>query len=609
MPAQADARPRQRRRRVCTACDACHRRKIQCDTVQPRCNWCSHHDTPCTYSRYHRVKTAKAGSAHLVRPSAGSPTQSSRSTGPWSDDQTATDREAPISAGNSAQGIDSSSETPSSDLGGHGPQAFRPVFRMNHISTFNGLPFFSPGGQQWIEKQTGIRINLQEYYASGPPWQVQPRFKAQPKQGQTEGRRTMSLPTRSLLYQFLHAAASIKFALATSLVDEELFECTINAAFDGQLSQTSPAPVSARACILAFSALVLGMVPDMVLAADGDSDDYALAALALLPEVFAESVTVDGLQALLMLAIHCAVSSGDPYTLNMLLSSAARFIFQLGGNLHPSATAFQLPSRADLHVRNLFWTCFLVDKEFCLQTGSPPCLVDTHCDLTVPDGLRHAESLDEGPLWFSALVRLSVIQGHIFDRLYSARALQQNDAELLSTIRTLDTQLEDWRSALPAAIRPALSPSPLTGSSLVDKHSAVLQVQWHYCMMAIHQASCRCITWMETRETHIDGLNSSLTISVQAARMLLRKFCGMHLRFEQDTMRFSLFHISSAVITLFCNVLLRPLNPDSLDDVVLIEGLPHHFQNYDPGTTMVEPFIEYLGHLARCAVVKATAST
>ncbi|PWY76499.1 hypothetical protein BO94DRAFT_206434 [Aspergillus sclerotioniger CBS 115572] len=511
------------------------------------------------------------------------------------------------SAGSSTQGNDPSSETQPFILSNFRLQTHRPVFRLNHISTFNGLPFFSSSGQQWIEKKTGVENNFHEYYASGPPWQAKPRFRAQTKHGSPDGRKIMGLPARLVLSKLLHTATSVEFVLAAFLVDQKLFESTIRAAFDGQLSQTSPGPVSARACILAFTALVLEMVPDRDFAVDGVSDDYALEALALLPEVFAESVTIDGLQALLMLAIHCEVSWGDIYILNMLISSAARLIFQFGGNLYPITTAFQSPSRADLHVRNLFWICFLIDKEICLRTGSPPCLVDTHCDLTVPHGLHHAESLDEALLYFSTMTRLSIIQGHIFDRLYSARALQQNEAELLGAIRVLDAQLEDWRSSLPASIRPSLSPSPLTGNRLADKHATIFQVQWHYCMMTIHQASCRCITWMETRETHIDGLNSSLTISVQAARSLLREFCDSHLLFEQDTIRYSLFHISSAVITLFCNVLLRPLNPDSVDDVALIESLRGRFKDHAPRSTMVEPFIEQLGDLARCAVVKANA--
>ncbi|KAE8160854.1 hypothetical protein BDV40DRAFT_204171 [Aspergillus tamarii] len=40
--------PKRQRRR---ACDSCFKRKIQCDTEFPQCNWCKHHNLACTYSR------------------------------------------------------------------------------------------------------------------------------------------------------------------------------------------------------------------------------------------------------------------------------------------------------------------------------------------------------------------------------------------------------------------------------------------------------------------------------------------------------------------------------------------------------------------------------
>lgn len=64
------------RKRTARACDSCYRRKvskaiivaavigslncgcwvgwlyqIKCDAAQPQCEWCSHHDLPCTYDR------------------------------------------------------------------------------------------------------------------------------------------------------------------------------------------------------------------------------------------------------------------------------------------------------------------------------------------------------------------------------------------------------------------------------------------------------------------------------------------------------------------------------------------------------------------------------
>lgn len=55
------------RKRAARACDSCYKRKvrcsctdelcirltcqIKCDAAVPQCNWCSHHDLPCTFDR------------------------------------------------------------------------------------------------------------------------------------------------------------------------------------------------------------------------------------------------------------------------------------------------------------------------------------------------------------------------------------------------------------------------------------------------------------------------------------------------------------------------------------------------------------------------------
>lgn len=60
------------RKRTVRACDSCYKRKvgfscldehsvgltnqIKCDAAVPQCNWCSHHDLPCTFDRVIRRK-------------------------------------------------------------------------------------------------------------------------------------------------------------------------------------------------------------------------------------------------------------------------------------------------------------------------------------------------------------------------------------------------------------------------------------------------------------------------------------------------------------------------------------------------------------------------
>ncbi|KAJ4132864.1 hypothetical protein NW754_16769 [Fusarium falciforme] len=58
------------------ACDACHKRKIQCDSTSSKtpCNWCEHHGLACTFNRVRRpeeegkAQVSGVGSAHRHAP-------------------------------------------------------------------------------------------------------------------------------------------------------------------------------------------------------------------------------------------------------------------------------------------------------------------------------------------------------------------------------------------------------------------------------------------------------------------------------------------------------------------------------------------------------------
>jgi hypothetical protein len=85
------------------------------------------------------------------------------------------------------------------------------------------------------------------------------------------------------------------------IINPACFEYTIRAAYDLEPSDLSPGISSARACVFAFMAMSAFNTNyphrDTII----DTDRYARAARDLLPEVFGESVTLDGLQTLLTL--------------------------------------------------------------------------------------------------------------------------------------------------------------------------------------------------------------------------------------------------------------------------------------------------------------------
>lgn len=203
--------------------------------------------------------------------------------------------------------------------------------------------------------------------------------------------------------------------------------------------------------------------------------------------------------------------------MEFLLSAATRFVFHLRGHIRPSQT----DTRLTRHIRNLFWICYLFSQESTMRTGIPSSIADTDCDLSLP---QDPETSPE----FLLLIRLGLIQSQTYRKLYVPSAMVQTDAELLCTIRELDKLLEDWKLSIPVNTRPTFTSRPADAESMP---SSVLQIQYHYCMATIHQASGRCTSWTENQNT--SGRGSSLAISVEASRSLLRKFSRLELQFHQ----------------------------------------------------------------------------
>lgn len=156
---------------------------------------------------------------------------------------------------------------------------------------------------------------------------------------------------------------------------------------------------------------------------------------------------------------------------------------------------------------------------------------DDNCDLTLPpcyveklytSMIYHHRSreLPEHPI-FPVDLRLSIIKSRAYSALYSLKALQKSDAELLKEIRELDDELERWRLSVPLEWRPTLSFSQETPDPNMSMHTVMLRLNYHLCMTIIHQASSRCKTWAKGQSGVMEGISSSLTLSVEASRSTL----------------------------------------------------------------------------------------
>lgn len=215
---------------------------------------------------------------------------------------------------------------------------------------------------------------------------------------------------------------------------------------------------------------------------------------------------------------------------NLYGAAAARLIFMLGGNLAGGQIDSMDPrsQQKQQQIRNLFWICYTLDKDLALRTGQPPTMTDENCDLTLPPGYLDRAFLDvedeEAP-WYGPVfpfdLRLSIIKARAHRELYSVSGLHKSDAELLKSIRELDDGLEEWRLSVPPKWRPTMSFSPETSDPNMGMHSVMLRLNYHLCMTIIHQASARCKAWIQGQSGMMDGVSSSMALSVEASRSSL----------------------------------------------------------------------------------------
>lgn len=177
------------------------------------------------------------------------------------------------------------------------------------------------------------------------------------------------------------------------------------------------------------------------------------------------------------------------------------------------------------HIRNLFWLCYILDKDISLRLERPPLLTKDHCDLTLPStkGSMH----DNYPI-----LQLGVIKEKVLRLLCSPRALTISESELLLNIRQLDADLEHWRLSVPPPLRPRLAIPWVSDQPLLPHETSLqqqlnlitLQLDYHYVMIIVHTTVRRCGSSDESEnlpENLHNVVHSSVDLTLEAGRSVL----------------------------------------------------------------------------------------
>ncbi|CAI7623579.1 unnamed protein product [Penicillium pancosmium] len=623
------------RKRTARACDSCYRRKIKCDATQPQCEWCSHHNLPCTYDRVvtRKRKTRDDDGAQpkasrlserisrIEQALANSFPELDSATLDFSQMQTLDDNTT----------ASSSPSTTSSHLPSAVPSTVGVHFagrELGAISLLTGIPFLLPEGQEWVQARTGQIISRDNLSPARAPWEKERGQSTNNLFNNLSNQNMFELPDLRVVRLYLEAyKKSFVMQRLFPVVDPDLFEETIISAYKQPHSTFSHGQASSRACVIAFLAFVSRLPPIKEFVVNSplgevDYDALAIKAQFFLTQVLQEPASLEGAQAVTNLTLF-ELSSGNMRATNYFAAIAARFLFMLGANLGNPPQSSQRIRAEKRHrsLRNLFWICYTLDKDICLRTGQPPTIADEHCDLTLPPGYieraftdpESEESTNVDPI-FPFDLRLSMIKSRAHSALYSVSSLKKSDADLLKSIRELDDELEEWRAAVPAHWRPTMSFAQDASDPNVSMHSVMLRMNYYLCMSIIHQASSRCKAWVNGSGGLVDGISSSLTLSVEASRSTLCYLESAEHVLVDGVFWTLIFYPMSALLTIFCSILQNPLDPRSRDDMGLLRvatvmmrriftrKLP---ENEVAQFKMVADFVVELKRLAECAIDKA----
>lgn len=222
---------------------------------------------------------------------------------------------------------------------------------------------------------------------------------------------------------------------------------------------------------------------------DAESWNYFKNAYAVVGQLMTMHVTLWSLQALLGMAI---VIQGTPVQgpVSLLISAAIKLAHRMGLHqrcLDPSLSPAEIEER-----KVVFWIAYSFDKDLSLQMGQPSTQDDDDMDVDFPSeidasSIHPDESASIKLLNFRA--RLAVIQGQIYKRLYSMKAIKQPVVERVAAARELEGMLHSWRANVPAECLRDYPGSVLqVPASSTLRHPIILQLLYFDTLYILYDA-------------------------------------------------------------------------------------------------------------------------
>lgn len=201
------------------------------------------------------------------------------------------------------------------------------------------------------------------------------------------------------------------------------------------------------------------------------SVEYLSNAQSVLSKVVLHDIELLNIQVLVGM-VMLIQNSQDVQPALILIGTTMRLAHKIG--LHNRASSVELDPVLARQRAYVFWIAYILDKDICLRSKQPSVQVDDDIDLDLPQskvkerwiddevkfgdssmgvGIIAADDKTVSMNYFVTRIQLAVIEGGVYDYLYSTSAQKRSPEERSHALQSVAHALEQWQTSIPSELK------------------------------------------------------------------------------------------------------------------------------------------------------------
>jgi hypothetical protein len=468
------------------------------------------------------------------------------------------------------------------------------------VGSSSGFSIFSPKGLEWISEKTGddsfLKLIQIDNYPSHPGkceafGDIFQRRSKHPLPSKKVARMLVEGMSRKP-YSALVINGLIDFFRRFNTLYPLFHPPSFYNFFEKQYSDEPPSHngwysafnmVLAVACRLRVStSLGPRNIDDENSVSSQEAWNYFQNAGVNLTDLLMRNTDLISIQAIITMALFLQ-GTANPQPSYFLVAAAARIAISIG--MHRKGSCFRMSAVEVEQRKRIFWIVYLLDKEYALRAGRPPCINDDDCNVELPSENPEDQvgnvTCSDGKVTFNifrVMVTFATIQSKVYMQLYSAKAARQSDGELLNIVGNLDSELEAWKATIPSEFHPDKDLSWLVDRTIAYQ-ILVLHFEYYSLLTTIHRMSIHHGYWTSRLSNYaVSGMSarrlnprifSSASLCVSAARSTVGLIKCLD-SYDYPCLWLMLYYPISSLVTLFSNIVQNPQDPRARSDLGLI---------------------------------------